>query len=136
MFASEIIESTSPLARSSLKPHPSSIMSPDKDTAVQFETVEDGAKIDVHGPYGLVKSRYDELSIPRTLWVFKRVILISLAVYTGYVCEGFEVSLFSWSVERMHAKDTALTRSSSALAAASLPTPVSSSSSGIPKARA
>lgn len=42
--------------------------------------------------YGLVKSRFDELSIPRTLWVFRRVVLVSLAVYTGYVCEGFEVS--------------------------------------------
>lgn len=42
--------------------------------------------------YGLLKSRFDELSIPRTLWVFKRVVLVSLAVYTGYVCEGFEVS--------------------------------------------
>jgi len=41
---------------------------------------------------GLVKSRFDELSIFRTLWVFKRVILVSLAVYTGYICEGFEVS--------------------------------------------
>jgi hypothetical protein len=51
--------------------------------------VDDIAKVD---SYGLVKSRYDELSIPRTLWVFKRVVLVSLAVYTGYVCEGFEVS--------------------------------------------
>jgi SP family general alpha glucoside:H+ symporter-like MFS transporter len=42
--------------------------------------------------FGLVKSRFDELSIPRTLWVFRRVVLVSLAVYTGYVCEGFEVS--------------------------------------------
>lgn len=42
--------------------------------------------------YGLVKSRFDELSIPRTLWVFRRVVLVSLAVYTGYICEGFEVS--------------------------------------------
>jgi hypothetical protein len=42
--------------------------------------------------YGLVKSRFDELSISRTLWVFRRVVFISLAVYTGYVCEGFEVS--------------------------------------------
>ncbi|GFP57598.1 MFS transporter fmqE [Trichoderma asperellum] len=41
--------------------------------------------------YGLVKSRFDELSIPRTLWVFRRVVLVSLAVYTGYVCEGFEL---------------------------------------------
>ena len=49
----------------------------------------DHSKID---SYGLVKSRYDELSIPRTLWVFKRVVLVSLAVYTGYVCEGFELN--------------------------------------------
>ncbi|PTB41803.1 hypothetical protein M441DRAFT_192948 [Trichoderma asperellum CBS 433.97] len=41
--------------------------------------------------YGLVKSRFDELSIPRTLWVFRRVVLVSLSVYTGYVCEGFEL---------------------------------------------
>lgn len=59
------------------------------------ETQADGidmAKIDGYDSYGLLKSRYDELSIPRTLWVFKRVVLVSLAVYTGYVCEGFEVS--------------------------------------------
>ncbi|UKZ94729.1 uncharacterized protein TrAFT101_009582 [Trichoderma asperellum] len=41
--------------------------------------------------YGLVKSRFDELSIPRTLWVFRRVVLVSLSVYIGYVCEGFEL---------------------------------------------
>jgi hypothetical protein len=41
---------------------------------------------------GLLKSTFDELSILRTLWVFKRIILVSLAVYTGYICEGFEVS--------------------------------------------
>lgn len=41
---------------------------------------------------GLLKSRFDELSIPRTLWVFRRVVLVTLAVYTGYMCEGFEVS--------------------------------------------
>jgi SP family general alpha glucoside:H+ symporter-like MFS transporter len=41
---------------------------------------------------GLHKSRWDELSIPRTLWVFKRAVLVSLAVYRGYMCEGFEAS--------------------------------------------
>lgn len=40
---------------------------------------------------GLYKSKYDQLSLPKTLWVFKRVILVTLAVYTGYVCEGFEL---------------------------------------------
>lgn len=44
---------------------------------------------------GLLKSSYDELSVPRTVWVFKRVVLVSIAVYTGYVCEGFEVSEMS-----------------------------------------
>ncbi|KAK6371393.1 hypothetical protein LTS17_009124 [Exophiala oligosperma] len=48
-------------------------------------------EVDGYESYGLVKSRFDELSLPRTLWVFKRVILIILAVYTGYVCEGFEL---------------------------------------------
>lgn len=31
------------------------------------------------------------MSPARALWVFRRVALVSLAVYTGYVCEGFEV---------------------------------------------
>jgi hypothetical protein len=42
---------------------------------------------------GLMKSRFDEMSIPKTLWVFRRVVLVTLAVYTGYMCEGFEVRL-------------------------------------------
>lgn len=50
------------------------------------------AEVDGYESYGLVKSRFDELSIPRTVWVFRRVVLVTLAVYTGYVCEGFEVS--------------------------------------------
>ena len=56
--------------------------------------IDDNVALKVEGyeSYGLVKSRYDELTLPQTLWTFKRVILISLAVYTGYVCEGFEVS--------------------------------------------
>lgn len=48
-------------------------------------------EVDGYASYGLVKSRYDVLSIPRTLWVFRRVVLIVLSVYSGYVCEGFEV---------------------------------------------
>lgn len=49
------------------------------------------AKVDGYESYGLVKSRYDNLSLLKTLWVFKRVFLVVLSVYTGYVCEGFEV---------------------------------------------
>jgi hypothetical protein len=40
----------------------------------------------------LRKSRLDELSIPRTLWVFRRAVFFTLCVYTGFLCEGFEVS--------------------------------------------
>jgi hypothetical protein len=41
---------------------------------------------------GLLKSRFDEMPLLKTLWVFRRVVLVTLAVYTGYMCEGFEVS--------------------------------------------
>jgi SP family general alpha glucoside:H+ symporter-like MFS transporter len=64
----------------------------EKPDEVRVEDDVDLTKADGYDTYGLVKSRYDELSIPRTLWVFKRVALVSLAVYTGYICEGFEVS--------------------------------------------
>lgn len=58
--------------------------------------------------YGLRKSRFDDLSIPRTIWVFRRTVLVVLSVYTGksplqetnsstdglgYLCEGFEVGI-------------------------------------------
>ncbi|KXS96871.1 hypothetical protein AC579_3363 [Pseudocercospora musae] len=66
-----------------------------KDTSIHLETIgidPAGVTEDKINSYGLLKSRYDELSIPRTLWVFKRVIVVSLAVYTGYLCEGFELN--------------------------------------------
>lgn len=63
-------------------------------------TEEITMKIDAFERSNLVKSTFDELSIPQTLWAFKRVILISLAVYTGYVCEGFEVSRIQLRRER------------------------------------
>ena len=51
------------------------------------------AKGEVYESYGLVKSRFDELSLPRTVWLFKWVVLVVLSVYTGYLCEGIEVCL-------------------------------------------
>ena len=57
------------------------------------QLAETQIKVDGYEVPGLVKSTWDDLSIPRTLWVFRRVILVSLAVYTGYVCEGFEVRI-------------------------------------------
>lgn len=49
------------------------------------------AKVDGYVSYGLAKSRFDNLTIPQTIWTFKRVIIIIISVYTGYICEGFEV---------------------------------------------
>lgn len=49
------------------------------------------SKVDGYESYGLVKSRYDDLSLPRTVWLFKRVAVVVLSVYTGYLCEGIEV---------------------------------------------
>ncbi|RAO72321.1 uncharacterized protein BHQ10_008333 [Talaromyces amestolkiae] len=71
-------------------------MQSEKEDASHLEsmptnTEEINMKIDEFESPNLVKSTFDELSIPQTLWAFKRVILISLAVYTGYVCEGFEL---------------------------------------------
>ena len=72
---------------------------PEKPQEGHLETTQTQTEFDDVGKgegyvsYGLVKSRYDELSIPQTLWVFRRAVLVTLAVYTGYVCEGFEVSL-------------------------------------------
>ena len=40
----------------------------------------------------LVKSTWDDLTIPQLLWTFKKTMLVTLLVYTGYLCEGFEVS--------------------------------------------
>lgn len=67
---------------------------------------------------GLMKSPVDHLSIWQTLWIFKRVVMFVILVYTGYVCEGFEVG---WARER---PDT-----SSARGEQSLRTGASSSSS-------
>ncbi|CAK7227666.1 hypothetical protein SEUCBS140593_006653 [Sporothrix eucalyptigena] len=50
------------------------------------------AKVDGYESYGLAKSRFDNLTIPQTIWKFKRVVLIIISVYTGYICEGFELN--------------------------------------------
>ncbi len=68
------------------------IYPPEKNEVEHIETSEPiDSDLTLEG-VGLYKSRFDELSIPRTLWVFKRVVLVVSAVYTGYMCEGFEVS--------------------------------------------
>lgn len=60
--------------------------------AVEAVAGFDETKVVTAEGHGLLKSRFDEMSIPRTLWTFRRVVLVTLAVYTGYMCEGFEVS--------------------------------------------
>jgi hypothetical protein len=48
---------------------------------VDIEHNEMAAQVELE--YGLRKSRFDNLSIPRTIWVFRRTVLIVLSVYTG-----------------------------------------------------
>lgn len=65
----------------------------EKSSKTENEVVLEAAENEPTKAYqsdGLVKSTLDDLSIPRTLWVFRRVSLVALAVYTGYICEGFE----------------------------------------------
>ncbi|KAM0229889.1 hypothetical protein ACHAPO_009611 [Fusarium lateritium] len=69
---------------------------PDRSDQAHVETIPDEKDIsrtDEYHPEELVKSKFDDLSIPRTVWVFRRVVLVALAVYTGYVCEGFELKI-------------------------------------------
>ncbi|KAF6521687.1 hypothetical protein HZS61_015945 [Fusarium oxysporum f. sp. conglutinans] len=68
----------------------------DRPDLAHVESILDDNKISPNAEYHpdeLVKSKFDGLSIPRTVWVFRRVALVALAVYTGYVCEGFELKI-------------------------------------------
>lgn len=40
---------------------------------------------------GLVKSRFDTLTIPQALWVFRRSLAVCFAVFTGRMLEYFEI---------------------------------------------
>jgi hypothetical protein len=51
----------------------------------------DAIAVTVNGE-ALLKSRFGQKSIPRTLWVVRRSAPVTLAVNTGYMCEGFEVN--------------------------------------------
>lgn len=65
--------------------HP--VRSTEKGDTFHDENVEDKAIA-----HELLKSRFDEMSIPRTLWVFRKSAFCVFSVYMGYLCEGFEVS--------------------------------------------
>jgi SP family general alpha glucoside:H+ symporter-like MFS transporter len=51
----------------------------EKPIDIEHKEVAANADLD----YGLKKSRFDDLSIPRTLWVFRKTVLVVLSVYTG-----------------------------------------------------
>lgn len=60
----------------------------EKPDATHFEDVKEKVQ-----EVQLLKSRFDEMSISRNLWVFRKAAMFVFLVYTGYVCEGFEVCL-------------------------------------------
>ena len=70
---------------------------------LEHEHVEGDIKDGVEPHVQLRKSRLDELSIPRTLWVFRRAVFYTFCVYTGFLCEGFEVRMAQsrWQVLRL-----------------------------------
>lgn len=51
--------------------------------------------------FALTKSRFDQLGLWRTLWVFRTASIYCLLVYTGFLCEGFEVSIILLSGTRL-----------------------------------
>jgi hypothetical protein len=58
---------------------------------IEHSHVENDLKDGLELTIQLRKSRLDELSIARTLWVFRRAVFYTFCVYTGLLCEGFEV---------------------------------------------
>lgn len=50
----------------------------------------DGQATPVPGE-GLVKSRYDHLTIRQSLWTFRRSLLVCFCVFTGRMLEFFEI---------------------------------------------
>jgi hypothetical protein len=58
---------------------------------IEHSHVENDLKEGLETNIQLRKSRLDELSIARTLWVFRRAVFYTFCVYTGFLCEGFEV---------------------------------------------
>lgn len=75
-----------------------------------------------------LKSRFDELPITKTLWIFRRSAFYVFLVYMGYLCEGFEVRTHP----RLDRRSRAMLRDFSCKPeVSSLPTRGSSPSSGM-----
>ena len=56
-------------------------------TEAHYENAEE--KIVEHQ---LLKSRFDQLGLLKTIWIFRTSAMYVFCVYMGYLCEGFEVS--------------------------------------------
>ncbi|BEJ17722.1 hypothetical protein CspHIS471_0611230 [Cutaneotrichosporon sp. HIS471] len=61
-------------------------------STIEHVETQENKEVDVADGSGLMKSPIDHLSIWQTLWIFKRVVIFIILVYTGYVCEGFELN--------------------------------------------
>ena len=57
----------------------------------------DASRLAAYNEGGLLKSRFDELSIPRTLWVFRKAALYCFLSYTLNMLDGWQVSLLPCS---------------------------------------
>jgi hypothetical protein len=68
-----------------------------QDTVTDNDAVDSGhvnalPKLAASDGDGIVKSRFDELTIRQTIWLFKVSAFYSLIAYTSSVMEGFSVS--------------------------------------------
>ena len=67
---------------------------PDEDLIENFrgKDIKDADLLEVHAVaeqrHDLLKSRFDELSLLQTLWVFRRVVLYSFMIYTLNMLDG------------------------------------------------
>lgn len=65
-----------------------------EDTATLSPTnILDGTRVAALKGDGLVKSRFDELSVWHNVWLFRKAALYCFFVYTGSLLEFYEVSL-------------------------------------------
>ena len=80
-----------------IKAHPQS-MGDNKPEFYEHEQVETDEKREVGDitkedlANGLVKSRFDTLSITQALWTFRRSWFYTMMLYTAYIMDGYEVS--------------------------------------------
>ena len=62
-----------------------------KESIIQTEDARHYYPVKDVGPESLVKSRWDTLGIWQALWTFRTSWFYTMAVYTGYIIDGYEV---------------------------------------------